>query len=491
VNTLAPKPSRILVMIAFASSCVGLLLFLWLSFGGTLPLAPQGYRFSVEFDQAVQLGTEADVRIAGVSVGRVVTVGLDRRTGLTRAEIQVDPRFAPRPAGTRATLRQKSLLGETYVELSNGNSRGPILRDGGSLPLGQVAPTVQLDQILSSFDPATRRAFQVWVQQDGIAFTGRGEDFNAALAGLFPFATKVEAVLSVLRRDGAATSTLLHDGGQVFSAISASPAHLQGLIRNANATFAATGAQADALAGAIRAFPAFLVATRATIDRVARFSATAKPLIDELRPAAVQLSPALESIAVLAPHLRDVLSDVGPLVTASRGGEPALEQFLHASIPWLTRLEPYLGGLVPVIDYVDAYRHDVAGFFANSTASTEATLPSLSSSKLVHYLRISNPVNPEALTAYAHRPSSNRTNPYLAPGGYLSLLKGLPVFGGYLCTANPPPTIGSTIPATLAAVLQSVYYTAHPGGPPCQAQAPLGQTLTGLSQAFPQLHPLP
>ena len=41
------------------ASCVGLLLYLWISFGGTVPLAAQGYRFSVEFDQAVELGAQA------------------------------------------------------------------------------------------------------------------------------------------------------------------------------------------------------------------------------------------------------------------------------------------------------------------------------------------------------------------------------------------------------------------------------------------------
>ena len=29
----------------FAFSCFGLLLFLWLSFGGSIPLKPKGYRF--------------------------------------------------------------------------------------------------------------------------------------------------------------------------------------------------------------------------------------------------------------------------------------------------------------------------------------------------------------------------------------------------------------------------------------------------------------
>ncbi len=50
-----------LTMVLFAGSCVGLLLYLWISFGGTVPFAPAGYRFSVEFSQATELGTQAQV----------------------------------------------------------------------------------------------------------------------------------------------------------------------------------------------------------------------------------------------------------------------------------------------------------------------------------------------------------------------------------------------------------------------------------------------
>ena len=132
------------------------------------------------------------------------------------------------------------------------------------------------------------------MQQQGIALTGRGEDLNAALAELFPFATNVDRVLAVLNHESAATSTLLRDTGIVFSSLSASPSQLQGFIRNSNATFAATAAQDVALAATIRAFPAYLIQTRSTINRLTRFAATTKPLIDELRPAAVQLSPALQ-----------------------------------------------------------------------------------------------------------------------------------------------------------------------------------------------------
>ena len=478
-------------MVAFAASCVGLLLFLWISFGGSIPLAPQGYRLTAEFNDAVQLGVESDVRISGVSVGKVVNVSLDHRTGLTRAVMQLDSKYAPRPANTKAILRAKSLLGETYVELTPGTQTAPKLPDGGSLPRTQISPSVQLDQILSTFDPKTRQAYSTWQQQDAIALTNRGQAFNQAFAELYPFATNVDSVLAVLNRDSAATRALLRNGGQVFSALSRSPSELQGFIRNSNALFAATAAQDKALADTVRAFPAFTVATRQTIERVDRFAKNTKPLVDELRPAAVKLTPALQDTVVFAPELKTLMTNLAPLTEASKAGVPAFESFLDDTIPWLARLKPYLGSVVPVVDYINTYRREIAAFFANSTAATQATSSNITQTKQLHYLRISNPVNPEVLTTYQNRLSSNRGNPYLEPGGYGKLVQGLPVFGGYVCTSNPLPTIGPDIPANLATTLRNVYFTSNPGGPPCRGQAPLGKATTGQQQAFPQLTPLP
>ncbi|MGH3417232.1 MAG: hypothetical protein ACRDSS_12255, partial [Actinocrinis sp.] len=386
------------------------------------------------------------------------------------------------------------------VELSPGSPGSRMLPDGGTLPRAQVAPTVQLDQIFSALDPKTRRAFETWMQQGGIALTNRGEQFNAAFADLYPFATNVDAVLAVLRRQSAATSTLLRDGGQVFSALGRSPAALQGFVRNSQRTFAATSARDAQLADTIRAFPAFLDQTRLTVDRLTRFSRTTKPLIDELRPAAVQLTPVLQGTVTLAPELRDLMTYVAPLTRASKAGFPAFANFLDESVPFLTALKPFLGNLVPVIEYIESYRREIAAFFANSAASTQGIQVSADGGN-AHYVRISNPINPELLTPYLKRPSSNRSNPYMAPGGYSQLLRALNVFGGYLCTSNPLPTLGSSLSQsttsvtgtvlTLAQLLSQYYYTSTPGGPPCSAQGSLGAATTGQAQSFPHLQPLP
>jgi hypothetical protein len=95
------------------------------------------------------------------------------------------------------------------------------------------------------------------------------------------------------------------------------------------------------------------------------------------------------------------------------------------------------------------------------------------------------------LSSYQHRLESNRANPYIAPGAYSQLANGLSVYGGYLCTSNPQPTIGPSITSSLAAILRDTYFTATPGGPACKAQGLLGPATTGQQQAFPRLQPLP
>ena len=68
VQKAAPSFGRIAVMVVFALSCFGLLLFLWLAFGGSIPLKPKGYRFTGSLrrgDAARQGGRRAHLRRAG------------------------------------------------------------------------------------------------------------------------------------------------------------------------------------------------------------------------------------------------------------------------------------------------------------------------------------------------------------------------------------------------------------------------------------------
>src|SRR5437764_2508529 len=131
METSTPSLGKVLTMVLFALSCVGLLLYLWLSFGGEVPLNPRGYRFEVAFRDAQQVATQADVRIAGVSVGKVIQKTLDPNGNRTLVLIQLNNKYAPIHKDATAILRTKTLLGETYIQLTPGSRFAPALPDNG------------------------------------------------------------------------------------------------------------------------------------------------------------------------------------------------------------------------------------------------------------------------------------------------------------------------------------------------------------------------
>ena len=492
----APSIGRIFVMVLFALSCFGILLYLWLVFGGSTPLKPQGYRFKVNFPEATQLAQEADVRISGVPVGRVKKKELDG--DLTSVEIELDEQYAPVPADSEAVLRQKTLLGETYVELSPGTTGGPMVPDGGELDEGQVSPTVELDEIFRAFDAKTREAFRVWLDQQGRAFEGRGEDINDALGNLAPFAEDTSEVLEILDRHERATQQLVRDTGEVFAALTERKGQLRQLIVNSNRLFDATARRDAELADTFRVFPTFLDESRVTTDRLTEFAGDTDPLVTQLRPAARELSPTLISLAGLAPDLKAFFRDLGPLIRVSRKGLPALEDFLNETTPLLAQIDPFLRELNPILDYLGAYKSEITAFFANAAASTQATETPIGVSTPVHYLRTTNPVNPENLAAWPYRLATNRSNPYVEPRGYAKLRSGLEVLDEYYCTENAvaplTPLADVLLPDELRDQVQDFVYGGLSSGnvaPPCKPQAPLGPRLTGTPGVYPHVEAAP
>src|SRR3954449_5998639 len=283
MNKQVPSLGKILVMVGFALSCFGLLLFLWLAFGGPPPLKPKGYRFKVSFGEATQLAHEADVRISGVPVGKVKDIQTNSRTGRSDAEIELKPEYAPLPSDARAILRQKTLLGETYVELTPGSGSAKKIPDGGRLRASQVSPTVELDEIFRAFDKPMRDAFGVWMQTQAQAIRGRGRDVNEALGNLGPFAEDASKAVDILNRQQGAVRRLISNTGVVFGALTERDDQLRGLIENSNQVFAATAARDSELKQTFVALPTFSRESRQTLRRLDQFADNTNPLVTQLR----------------------------------------------------------------------------------------------------------------------------------------------------------------------------------------------------------------
>jgi phospholipid/cholesterol/gamma-HCH transport system substrate-binding protein len=441
MRSRGPTVGQIGVAVAFAFSCFGLLLFLWVTFGGSIPLKPEGYRIEVPFNEATQLAQEADVRISNVSVGKVKSITLANsgpNRDLAVATLEIDTPYAPIPTDTRAILRQKTLLGETYVELTPGDRNGPKLPEGATLPRAQVAPTVQLDEIFRTFDAKTRAAFQTWMQQLAIASTGRGADLSAAIANLAPFAEDANKVLRVLDTQQGAVQQLVRNTGEVFGALSERQGQLQGLIRNSATVFHTTAVRNQDLEAAFRALPTFETESQLTLNRLSSFARNANPLITQLHPSAKLLSANLKQVGKVAPDFNSFFIGFRKLEQRSQAGLPALQTLLDTNLPpLLTEIHPFSQQITPIVAQLGRYQREITGFLGNVASTTQGTAGN-ELGQTSHYIRSAAPLYPDSLAAFtAHRPAYTRTNPYPAPGSALEVANGLATFDTRPCTSPP------------------------------------------------------
>jgi phospholipid/cholesterol/gamma-HCH transport system substrate-binding protein len=443
METKPPTITRILIAIGFALSCFGLALFLWIAFGGPLPLKPEGYRVTVPFKQATaQLAVESDVRISGVSVGKVKSIELSSHGDHADAVIELDSQYAPIPDNTKAILRAKTLLGETYVELTPGSNTAPTLPEGGTLAQAQVANSVQLDEIFRTFNKPTRDAFRGWMQSQAAALRGRGAEFGEALSELEPFSESANRALRILDSQQHAVRQLVHSGGTVFQALSERQGQLRGLIQNSNTVFTTTAQRNQDLAEAFRILPTFQRETRLTLERLNRFAIDADPLVQQLRPSARQLSPTLEAAGRAAPDLQRFFVGLRGTIAASDKGFPALRRLLNDDLaPLLARLGgnvdgrvPWLAEFNPIIKVAQNYKHEITGFLGNIAAATNnfQTAPEKNFAP-VKLLRTTSPLNPQSLAAFPQRLKMERANPYFKPNTYTKLKHGLESFRNVPC----------------------------------------------------------
>ena len=413
--TSKPSVPKIVTMVLFTLSCIGLLLFLWLSFGGTIPFAAQGYRFQVAFPNAAQLADEADVRISGVSVGKVIAKSLDPQGNRTIATIQMDNQFAPVHEDARAILRTKTILGETYVELSPGTPRSPTIPDGGMLARGNVQSAVQLDQIFDALDPRTRAAFRQWQQELAQAVRGNGQNLNNVFGNLPAFAADSTDLLQVLDVQHTAVVNLVRNAGTVFAALNHNQSALHNLITSGEQTFATTAANNNSIIQTFHVFPTFLNETKQTMARLQTFALNTNPLITELQPVARNLAPTLNSVKILSPDLGSLFTNLGPLITASETGLPAIRDVLNGATPLLGALGPFLSQLNPVLTWLSLHQQLISDFISNGATGIAARTTSFSGDGTGHYLRQFAPVGAETLSFATDRDSDNRGNTYPPP----------------------------------------------------------------------------
>lgn len=493
----APTLGNLLVIVLFVLSCFGLLLFLWEAFGGNAPLQSKGYRFTASFPRTLALAEQSEVKISGVPIGRVISLQ-SSPTGLTKATIEVEGRYAPLHVDDHVILRQKTLLGETYVQVEPGPRSAAALRDGAELSRGNVEPFVTLDDILSLFNAKTRQAFRTWLQASSESFNGQSEALNLSFASLQPFLESTNRLLGQLASQEGAVRAVVRNTGVVFDALTERQGQLRRLIAEGDATFGAAANASEQWAQAWRELPAFERSGTSALHSLDALSREASPVLDELRPGERALTPLVKQAERFAPYLDSLVKALGPFTKAAKTGLPALSTELKLTEPLLEALRPVLHNLDPFLEYTDEYLPSVQSFFANFTAASQAKSanPDVQSTHVrLHYLRALNHVGTESLSVFPEQIGTYRGNAYSLPGAFAELASGLSVFSARNC-ADSAPTVQDTpngsVSQSIIEQLIELKLVNAPGStsnsvpaPPCKQQGKF--TFGGKTSQYPQV----
>ncbi|RJQ79681.1 MCE family protein [Pseudonocardiaceae bacterium YIM PH 21723] len=193
--------------------------------------------YRAEFTDVSHLKPGSQVRIAGVTMGRVNDLELTSQgTVLVGFEVSRD---VPLPAATKAKVRYQTLFGDRFLELSAGPGDPAPVGSGHTFPVGQTSPAVDLDAVFGGFQPLfavlqpdqvnalTQRLIEVF-QGQGPAINGLLTDV-AALTGTLAdkdqvigrVITNLNAILSTVDGRKQQLTTMLDDLSTVTAALEA------------------------------------------------------------------------------------------------------------------------------------------------------------------------------------------------------------------------------------------------------------------------------
>ena len=115
------------------------------SFGG-------GVTYHAQIADVTSLLPGDDVRIAGVRVGQVqgIRIADDHRTALVTFSVQ---RSIVVRVSAHAAVRYRNLVGQRYIEISEGPGSDAPLPPGGTIPLAQTTGPLDLTVLFNGFRP--------------------------------------------------------------------------------------------------------------------------------------------------------------------------------------------------------------------------------------------------------------------------------------------------------------------------------------------------
>lgn len=379
------------------------------------PLASSdSYTLSFDTNDVDNLIPVGDVDIAGVSVGKVENV--THQNGTATVVVSLDPEAAPVHQGATVRVGAKSLAGESYLDIADG--QGPALPSGTKLAPEAVKPAVQLRDVVASLDPRTRDALGSLLRTAGAGTAGTQEDVTNALTGLGNLGREGYTAIDAIAGQSRDLTALAQQTTVVLDALNTGEGQIGQLVAQAQKLTSATSGQQQSLADTVRKLPGVLTSTQTATTKLRDLSGALAPVAADLNQSAAPLNAALQQLPATTQDLRGLLPDLtGTLqaAPATLDRVPALAQDGDALVP---QLRATMAQLNPMLGYVSPYGPELGAFFSNFAAMLNYT-----DEAGIHFFRLEPDLGNEGIVKGVPVPLptilTNR-NPYPAPGQSLA-----------------------------------------------------------------------
>ncbi|HWC85168.1 MAG TPA: MlaD family protein [Solirubrobacteraceae bacterium] len=314
------------------------------------------YVLNAEFQtlQAVTPGQGQTVRISGVQVGTIGSVSL--RHGLAVVQLDMDKKYE-HVIHTNATLllRPKTGLDDMFIELDPGNSGARVAPAGYTFPVSNTLPDINVDEIFSALDSDTRDYLNLLVNGAGQGLQGRTSDLTQVLERFEPTHQDLARVNAAIAQRGADLRQLVDSLRRLDGDLAAQRPQLVSLVTAGSQVFHALAAENANISTSVTELPGTLRQATATLAKVQRLATVLGPTASSLLPAARRLPAADAALAALAkPSTPIVKNQVRPFVVAARpvvrNLRPAAVK-LAAAAPNLSKTFDVINNLVNLLGY--------------------------------------------------------------------------------------------------------------------------------------------
>ena len=288
-------------------------------------LEPHPFTLHAEFQtaQAVVPGQGQTINVAGVKVGDVQSVEL--KNGVADVTFGIDPKYLPIYRNATILLRPRTGLQDMFFQLDPGSKGAGEIPDGGTVPLKNTAPDVNLDQVLAALDGDTRAYLRILIDSGGQGLNGQSKNLGRLLGGLGPINRDLDRLNSMVAQRSHNLANLIHNLSILTRDVGKHSSDVTTLVRASNSALGAIADQSPDLQRTVSLLPGVLQDTHSALNAVTPFATQLGPTFNSLRPFARKLPALNSSLTTLSKSATPTLRDrIRPFVRAARPAIPPL-----------------------------------------------------------------------------------------------------------------------------------------------------------------------